>query len=402
MKMFRLPLVAFACLTALVAAAPSFAQNTPPPALRVIAITKGDLEVGGIITVKVEGLAAWEAAPATASGRTHDPYKLVPYLDGLPLGGQYPIGVHRLTGELVFPLGMTAANRDIWVQLIGEPKLLPPELSRRVSFSVGLENDTEYAPIPNQKLVIILPKWGAVSFAIIALTIGSMVYFARNTSMLRDGPRTDEGALRPYSLGRVQMAFWFALVFSAYIAIWLITDESVSITTSMIGLMGISAGTALSAVMIDSGKASDAKTQLQAAQADQVGAQASVKDAETQLAALNAKGVLTPDEITARDTLSRQLTELRVRVAKNAQVIDGLLNAVKSDPSRGFWRDIVSDGREVSFHRFQILAWTVALGLVFVSKVYYQLSMPEIGTPMLALMGVSSGTYLGFKIPEKA
>ena len=62
---------------------------------------------------------------------------------------------------------------------------------------------------------------------------------------------------------------------------------------------------------------------------------------------------------------------------------------------------MLSDGSGYSFHRFQIFGWTVALGGVFVSDVYNNLAMPEFSATMLSLMGMSSGTYIGFKFPEQ-
>ncbi len=65
--------------------------------------------------------------------------------------------------------------------------------------------------------------------------------------------------------------------------------------------------------------------------------------------------------------------------------------------SRGFLADLLYDGDHVSLHRFQIVVWTLILGGLFTFSVMYNLSMPEFGTELLALMGISSGTYLGFK-----
>jgi hypothetical protein len=71
-------------------------------------------------------------------------------------------------------------------------------------------------------------------------------------------------------------------------------------------------------------------------------------------------------------------------------------------PSQGFLRDILSDaGDGISIHRFQMFAWTLILGLIFVGSVYKDLGMPEFSATLLGLMGISSGTYLGFKLPEK-
>jgi hypothetical protein len=69
--------------------------------------------------------------------------------------------------------------------------------------------------------------------------------------------------------------------------------------------------------------------------------------------------------------------------------------------SHGFIRDILSDSSGYSFHRFQIFAWTIVLGVIFVSSVYNELTMPEFSPTLLGLMGISSGTYIGFKFPEQ-
>ena len=64
--------------------------------------------------------------------------------------------------------------------------------------------------------------------------------------------------------------------------------------------------------------------------------------------------------------------------------------------------DWLSEGGsdKYSFHRFQMLAWTLLLGFIFVAKVVGDRSMPEFNAMTLALSGISAGTYLGFKFPE--
>ena len=68
--------------------------------------------------------------------------------------------------------------------------------------------------------------------------------------------------------------------------------------------------------------------------------------------------------------------------------------------SKGFLPDILNDGDGISFHRFQIAVWTIVLGCVFVWGVYRNMSMPEFDASLLTLMGISAGTYVGFKFPE--
>jgi hypothetical protein len=69
--------------------------------------------------------------------------------------------------------------------------------------------------------------------------------------------------------------------------------------------------------------------------------------------------------------------------------------------SRGFLNDVMSDPTGVSLHRFQMFVWTLVLGVIFIGSVYKNLEMPQFSATLLGLMGISSGTYLGFKVPEK-
>lgn len=70
--------------------------------------------------------------------------------------------------------------------------------------------------------------------------------------------------------------------------------------------------------------------------------------------------------------------------------------------STGFFNDLLTDENgSFSFHRFQMFIWTIVLAFLFVSSVHSRLSMPEFSATLLALLGISAGTYLGFKLPEK-
>ena len=62
--------------------------------------------------------------------------------------------------------------------------------------------------------------------------------------------------------------------------------------------------------------------------------------------------------------------------------------------------DLLAENNLISFHRFQIFVWTLILGIIFVVNVYNELAMPEFSATLLGLLGVSAGTYIGFKLPE--
>ena len=65
--------------------------------------------------------------------------------------------------------------------------------------------------------------------------------------------------------------------------------------------------------------------------------------------------------------------------------------------TRGFFTDLVSDSQGVSFHRFQIFAWTLVMVVVFCRQVIFYFEMPQFDASLLVLMGISSGTYIGYK-----
>ena len=102
-----------------------------------------------------------------------------------------------------------------------------------------------------------------------------------------------------------------------------------------------------------------------------------------------------------RESLVRQLTETRTRINQIDQQLRTFNSQQSAPASSGFLRDILSDSSGYSFHRFQIFAWTIVLGIIFVSSVYNNLTMPEFSSTLLGLMGLSAGTYIGFKFPEQ-
>jgi hypothetical protein len=71
--------------------------------------------------------------------------------------------------------------------------------------------------------------------------------------------------------------------------------------------------------------------------------------------------------------------------------------------TQGSWlKDILTDSTgTMGLHRFQIVIWTLVLGVVFFVTVFTTLSMPTFNDTLVSLMGISSGTYLGFKFQEK-
>jgi len=355
----------------------ALAGNPAAPAPKVTAVS-GSLEADDLIEVHVDHLAEWVSA-------TNDPGKLIPYINGLGLHGNYPDEVHASKNHLHFHLRITAENKDTWVNLLG----VPTGLRRPVTFSVGLEKQSPFDSVfeggNRLSMVVIERVYGAIALVVVLVIVIVFVRLARTTNLIRDdAAETDDGGLRPYNLGRAQMAFWFLLVSTSYMAIWLITGALDTITSSLLALMGISTGTALGEAMID---ANNRQTR-----AEKVVTLTAQKQAIDQgLQELQSQPSADP----------QRLEEARTRQSQISQQLAQLGVCGPPPRSRGFIRDILSGSADYSLGRFQIAVWTIVLGIMFLSSVYNSLTMPDFSATLLGLMGISSGTYIGFKFPEK-
>lgn len=216
------------------------------------------------------------------------------------------------------------------------------------------------------------------------------------SGILRDSVPDTPVKQRPYSLARVQMAWWSLLIVGSFVFIWIVTQDHTGIVDpSSLILMGVATGTVLGASVIDVGKQSTASTDAVA-----------LKQEKERLAKLVDEIKDTSIEIkkTAQPS-SVDLLQVNERLAdataKLRTVQDKLAALPKLPVTQSFLLDLVTDANGVTLHRFQMLIWTVVLGIVFIIGVVRTLAMPQFDATLLALMGIASGTYLGFKIPEK-
>lgn len=382
-------------LVASVVAQTANSQPTENVQPKVVAL-EGNLEPDDLITVRIDHLAEW------GNVASNKPAKLIPYINGVAIRGNYPTEIATSTGKLVFHLQITSLNKKEWVGVLGAPE----GLKRPVTVSVGPEDQSPFDSVFDEnnkaQLTVISPWYGMIALMIVLVTFVLLVRLARTTNIIREpGPKPVAGKLRPYNLGRTQMAFWFFLIYASYTVIWLITDALDTITPSLLALMGISAATALSEAMIDSGKDASKADQLQDLSAEKQALEQSIPELQSQITAVQAKAAVATADLSDRDNLSKRLEDYRARLGEINQQIESIKPATTTGISAGFLRDILGDANGYSFHRFQIFAWMIVLGVMFVSSVYNRLTMPEFSTTLLGLMGISSGTYIGFKFPEQ-
>jgi hypothetical protein len=75
---------------------------------------------------------------------------------------------------------------------------------------------------------------------------------------------------------------------------------------------------------------------------------------------------------------------------------------VKRFRSQGFFRDLISNISGTGLHRLQALIWTMVIGWAFEWKLCSEAapSLPVLNENLLAVMGISSAGYVGFKTVE--
>ncbi|HEY2712482.1 MAG TPA: hypothetical protein VGI60_08215 [Chthoniobacterales bacterium] len=239
--------------------------------------------------------------------------------------------------------------------------------------------------------------WWTIS-GLILLVAAAIVFFylSVRSGMVRDTncPVRADG-LPPFSLGRCQMAFWFFLVICAFYFLWLITGrgDTDTINSTVLILIGISAGTALGSAIVSNNEvaASASAGQFTANRPPLI-----YPEEINKAKALLAQAKMAKDPVGIQNQTSeiaRLKAELKLwRAQHRIQFLLDLLS--EEDTSAG------SD-RVITFHRFQIVVWTLILGVIFVSEVLTKLVMPTFDSTLLALMGISSGTYLGFRVASK-
>lgn len=255
------------------------------------------------------------------------------WLDGMDTGVR-AIGCDGESNMLVFNIsrdgaGATNNTPDVWLTLLRRPFAANTGKHFERDVNISLRQDGRVLATAQGKLKL-LDKPQVMEGALILAAVLSMLFYGIfKSGLIRDSGLPPDGNKenRPYSLARLQMVWWFAIVFISYVLLWLLMQELPSIPASALGLIGMAGGTALAAAALDKGRPVAA--------------------------------------------------------------------------TKGFWPDISTDADGVTLPRLQQIAWTSLLGIVFLSQVVTRLTMPDFDSSVLALMGISAGTYLGFKVPEK-
>lgn len=363
--------------------APASQSDAPTPTVvdrNQYVFTTTQSELDRPITVALQGLQKWMKSGDKA------PKDLRLYLAGHKLAKSSPTLASSQEEYVNFHLELEPEDRDAWVQILYEARQAG---DHKIPLSIGWKDNMQAFDSKVDLALTVYPRYTFFVVGLLVVLLAATLILSSRTDLLRDGTNPPQSPARlPYNLGRVQMAFWFYLVIAAYLYVWLITGEYNTMTNSVLALIGISAGTGVAAVFVDQQKAQEVLTQ-----------RASLETQSTALTSrINDLRAATPEPGSQLDQELQQkknsLNEVQAQLAHSPAPLQPAI-------SRGFLKDILSSGEGVGFHRFQMAVWTLVFGIIFVRSVYRELAMPNFDTSLLGLMGLSSGTYIGFKFPEK-
>jgi hypothetical protein len=337
------------------------------------------------------------------------------FIEGRPLRGMKPESgapelTHGATGTLRYhlqrPSQTDTANyadaKEHWADLLGlslgEDGIA---FTRDVSMSVGLEDeypiDTDIKGSNSFHLLRVrlmrLLSWGLL----LLLCLYLFWRLARESDIIRDRKPVLWNQRKPYSLSQAQAAWWFFFVVVGFIFIWLVTGQH-DLSTSVLVLLGIGFATAIGSTVIDQSRKTTPVKETNAESSEL-----------TTLLQQKAKleGELNQLEQAAQNATGADKTQADVNLKAKEQEYNDKIRDIRTKypnalgwPHTSFLTDILSDASGVSFHRFQMMLWTIVLGFIFIHEVLSRLSMPEFSPTMLTLMGISNGTYLIGKSSE--
>ncbi|HKP83907.1 MAG TPA: hypothetical protein VJT69_17965 [Pyrinomonadaceae bacterium] len=267
----------------------------------------------------------------------HETQNLVPYLNGQPLRGVYPEITDLTKNNLQFNLAHTQADLPVWSALFHHPGLRRP-----VEFSVGVEDQEPFQTVYNYdhplSLTVVPRRLGIIALSAMLAVFIIVIGLMITTNIIRaPGAKLPQGK-RPYELGRFLTLFWTAIIATCYFAVWLITGDS-NLPATALALTGFSSIVALTGYLTRTG----------------------------------------PDE-TSDDSTA---------------IVPG------AAASANFLTDVLSDTNGYSFHRFQLLMWNILLGVMFVSLVWENLTLPAFSQSLIALMGISASVHLSFEFLDR-
>jgi hypothetical protein len=208
---------------------------------------------------------------------------------------------------------------------------------------------------------------------------------------------------RPYSLGRVQMAFWTIIVIGSLVYIYWVAGggkgDFPPVDANLVLLLGISGGTGVMAAAVDVSK----DRAVDETRSNFAGTSDAIRALDAQILALAGARDANGDRALDSPALNSLVSERATKMRDLAGQEKALQRSERDDEKRTFLMDLLSDQNGNSLHRLQLVLFTVLFGAYVVHHVFTATTLGDtlLTNEQLALMGVASGVYVGFKVPGK-
>ncbi|RLC66641.1 MAG: hypothetical protein DRI48_04235 [Chloroflexi bacterium] len=205
-----------------------------------------------------------------------------------------------------------------------------------------------------------------------------------------------------YSLSRLQILLWTAMIIGGYFGIAFSRLEFVSIPGEVLGLLGVTLGstvvsTAIKANQMLAGQTADEEERIRHA----------AQSAQNEM--LRLLGVEQPELLSSEEKAALLAHLSREETAELNKQVES-----KRKPS---WLDLFSQeqkGREhlVDIGKLQMFTWTIAALVIYGAMLVQQLTLPleevhqltqlpNVTGTILTLTGISQAAYLGMKLPNQ-
>ena len=204
---------------------------------------------------------AFPRVPGTTCEQIGDASKLALFVKDMDTGlravgcsdGDKPAAVFALHHEGAAKTS-TEVDRAAWDAILGNPLETtrePRELGYDVRWLKDDKTVQQLARPGSTFSFYIFEWWSPTALAVVVLVWGLLIYLAKHSALLRDAGSKD--ALlqsRTFSLAKTQLAWWFAIIFAAFVFLWLVTGEMPTLSGQALALLGISSATTMASVGI--------------------------------------------------------------------------------------------------------------------------------------------------------
>ncbi len=145
-------------------------------------------------------------------------------------------------------------DRAVWDAILGNP-LETAKKPRVLAYDIRWLKDDKTTPNlakPGSTFSFyIFEWWSPTAVAVVVLVWALLIYLARHSALLRDAGAKDAALqARTFSLAKTQLAWWFAIIFAAFVFLWLVTGEMPALSGQALALLGISSATTMASVGI--------------------------------------------------------------------------------------------------------------------------------------------------------